>query len=101
MTSGNAAFTAQRENYGMSKASTKAHVSGTSKDVFTDEEIIALEQDFIDTYFVNRASSWKILFMMYRRFWRELLISMLFYVVKNSPLLVLPIVTSNIINAVT
>lgn len=101
MTSGNATFTAKRENYGMSKASTKAHASGTSKDVFTDEEIIALEQDFIDTYLVNRASSWKILFMMYRRFWRELLISMLFYVVKNSPLLVLPIVTSNIINAVT
>ena len=78
---------------------TQAHTS--QKDVFTDEEVIALEQDFIDTYLMKGTSSWKILFRMYRHFWRELLISMLFYVVKNSPVLVLPIVTSNIINAVT
>ena len=77
----------------------QAHAS--QKDVFTDEEVIALEQDFIDTYLIQGASSWKILFRMYRHFWKELLISMLFYVAKNSPVLVLPIVTSNIINAVT
>ena len=78
---------------------TQTHAS--QKDVFTDEEVIALEQDFIDTYLMKGTSSWKILFRMYRHFWRELLTSMLFYVVKNSPVLVLPIVTSNIINAVT
>ncbi|MBQ8175034.1 MAG: ABC transporter ATP-binding protein [Clostridia bacterium] len=79
----------------------KTHIPASQKDVFTDEEVIALEQDFIDTYLMKGTSSWRILFRMYRRFWRELLISMLFYIVKNSPVLVLPIVTSNIINAVT
>lgn len=85
----------------MSKASTKTHAPGEPKDVFTDEEVIALEQDFIDTYLMNGASPWKILFRMYRRFWRELVVSMVFYFIKNSPVLFLPVITSNIINAVT
>lgn len=79
----------------------KVHVPASHTKVFTDEEVIALEQEFIDTYLQNEAKPLRILFHMYRRFWRELLVSMFFYFLKTSPVLALPIVTANIINAVT
>ncbi len=77
------------------------HVPASSTQVFTDEEVIALEQDFIDTYLKNDAKPLHILLRMYCRYWKELLISMFFYFLKTSPVLAFPIVTSNIINLVT
>ena len=71
------------------------------KQMFSDDEVIALEQDFIDTYLTSDTRPFHILFRMYRRFWRELLVSMFFYFIKTSPVLALPVVTANIINAVT
>ncbi len=82
-------------------ASRPTHTPASHTQVFTDEEVIALEQAFIDTYLQHEAKPMRILFYMYRRFWREILISMVFYVLKTSPVLALPIITANIINAVT
>ena len=78
----------------------KHHIPASHNQVFTDEEVIALEQEFIDTYTKNNKSAIHILFGIYRRFWKQLLISMFFYFLKTSPVLALPIVTSNIINIV-
>lgn len=79
----------------------KKHIPASQAQVFTDDEVIALEQDFIDTYLKNETKPLRILLKMYRRFWRELLISIFFYFIKTSPVLALPIVTANIINLVT
>ncbi len=78
----------------------KKHTPATRAQVFTDEEVIGLEQSFIDSYLSSDTRPIHILFRIYRRFWRELLISMFFYFLKTSPVLALPIVTSNIINVV-
>lgn len=79
----------------------KKHIPAARGQVFTEEEVIALEKDFIDAYLTDGEKPLRILFRIYRRFWRELLISMFFYIIKVSPLLAFPIVTTNIINAVT
>ncbi len=79
----------------------KTHVPASHTKIFTDEEVMALEQAFIDTYLNHEAKPLRILFYMYRRFWRELLVSMFFYFLKTSPVLALPIITANIINVVT
>ncbi len=78
------------------------HHPAQSTDVFTDEEVIALEQDFIDVY-VNgdgKIKPLKIIWKMYKPFWRGLLLSILFCLIKHSPVWVFPIVTKNIINAI-
>lgn len=82
-------------------AKKKKHIPASRAKVFTDEEVIALEQEFIDDYLTNDRKPLHILLRLYRRFWRQLLISMFFYFLKTSPVLALPIVTSNIINIVT
>jgi ATP-binding cassette subfamily B protein len=78
----------------------KKHTPAPRAQVFTDEEVIGLEQSFIDSYLSSDPRPIRILFRIYRRFWRELLVSMFFYFLKTSPVLALPIVTSNIINVV-
>lgn len=82
-------------------AKKKEHIPASQAKVFSDEEVIALEQEFIDDYLTNDRKPLHILLRLYRRFWRQLLISMFFYFLKTSPVLALPIVTSNIINIVT
>ena len=78
----------------------KKHTPAPRAQVFTDEEVIGLEQSFIDSYLSSDTRPIRILFRIYRRFWRELLVSMFFYFLKTSPVLALPIVTSNNINVV-
>ena len=68
---------------------------------FTDEEIMKLEDEFLEVYLKNQARPYRTLFRLHMRYWKELLLSMIFYFLKTSPVLVLPIVTANIINVVT
>lgn len=88
----------------MKKASStpsKKPPAATSREqAFTDEEIIALEQDFIDVYLKGNSNPLKILLHLYRPFWKELLLSLLFYFLKVLPALVLPLTISNIINII-
>jgi hypothetical protein len=57
----------------------KKHTPAPRAQVFTDEEVIGLEQSFIDSYLSSDTRPIRILFRIYRRFWRELLVSMFFY----------------------
>lgn len=43
----------------------------------------------------------RLLFMLYRPHWTKLLLSILFFLIKHSPVYVLPIVTANLINIVS
>ncbi len=79
----------------------KKHVPASTKQTFTDEEIISLEQDFIDTYLTGNVKPLSILLRLYRRFWKDLLLSLFFQLLKNSPVIILPIITANVINLVT
>ena len=67
---------------------------------FTDEELERLEQDFIDTYVKSQVNPLRMMTKIYMRYWKELLISLFFYVVKHSPALMIPMVTAYIINFV-
>ena len=65
---------------------------------FSDEEILRLETDFIETYIKNEKRPMHTLIRLYARYWGLLLVSLLFFIIKSSPGLVLPVVTANLIN---
>jgi len=67
---------------------------------FTDEELERLEEEFIATYVRSEVKPLKMLLKIYKRYWKELLTALFFYVIKHSPVILLPIVTSYIINFV-
>ncbi len=83
------------------KDSAKKGKDAEPTQVYTDEEIMDLEQEVIDTYVKNETKPIRILLRLYVKYWRELLISMFFYILKTSPVLATPIVTANIIDLVT
>ena len=75
--------------------------SPANKDeIITEEEEVALENDFIDTYLKNKKSPIFLLFKLYARYAKYFAISMFFYLIKQSPVIVMPIIVSNIINEV-
>ena len=82
------------------KKSDYAHKKTEKKEVFTEEEIIALENELIDTYIRSREKPIKIFLTMYRKYVKDIIISMFFYIIKTLPVLVLPIITAKIINLV-
>jgi ABC-type bacteriocin/lantibiotic exporter with double-glycine peptidase domain len=67
---------------------------------FSDKELERLEQEFIDTYLRSEVKPLRMLARIYLRYWKELLVALLFYVIKQSPAIALPIVTASIINYV-
>ena len=77
------------------------HKPAPRNEYFTDEEIMKLEDEFVEVYLKNQARPYRTLFRLHMRYWKELLLSMVFYFLKTSPVLALPIVTANIINVVT
>lgn len=70
------------------------------KDIFTKEEIVSLEDKFIEEYLNTGKKPLRLLFRLYLRYWKEFLISIIFYFIKQLPVLLMPIVISDIINAV-
>ena len=70
------------------------------KEHFTESEVLALEKEFISTYTQNNSKPLRTLIRLYKRYWKELLVSIIFFVIKTSPVWLIPIVTANIINAV-
>ena len=80
----------------MLKSQSRKSVSQSEQ--FSDEEILRLETDFIETYVKNEARPLHTLIRLYARYWKLLLISLIFFIIKSLPGLVLPIVTANIIN---
>ncbi len=67
---------------------------------FTDDELEKLEEEFIATYVRSEVKPLKMLLKIYQRYWKELLAALCFYIIKHSPVILLPIVTSYIINFV-
>jgi ATP-binding cassette subfamily B protein len=67
---------------------------------FSDKELERLEEEFINTYLRSEVKPIRMLFRIYMRYWKELLVALVFYVIKQSPAIVLPIVTASIINYV-
>lgn len=70
------------------------------KDLISESEIISLEDKFIDEYLKTGKKPLSLLFKLYMRYWKEFLISIFFYLIKQLPVLCMPIITANIINAV-
>lgn len=83
------------------EAKENARKSQGKDEVFTDEEVKALEKELIDTYIRSGDKPFKILFKMYKKYTPEILISLFFYFIKTLPVIALPIVTAKIINLVT
>lgn len=58
------------------------------------------QTDFQQIFCENRGNNFKTLLAMYRGKYLQLLLSVLFFIVKHSPVWVMPIVTANVINAI-
>lgn len=65
------------------------------------EDLLNEDDSFLKTYSHNKGHSLRILLKLYKGNYLKLFWSSVFYILKHSPVLVLPIVTSNIINAAT
>lgn len=70
------------------------------EEVFTDSEIFDLENEIIETYVKSPDSPVKTLYRMYKKYIKEIIISLIFFFLKTLPVLVLPIITAKIINLV-
>ena len=66
-----------------------------------DIDLDASEKALLETFRRNEGSSLKILIGIYKGHYLKLFFSILFFAIKHSPVWVLPIVTSNIINVAT
>ncbi len=71
-----------------------------NKDFISDTEISFLEDKFIKTYLSSEKKPIKLMCKLYLRYWKELLGSMIFYLIKQLPVLCMPLVVSNVIDAV-
>ncbi|MGN1080701.1 MAG: ABC transporter transmembrane domain-containing protein, partial [Acutalibacteraceae bacterium] len=66
---------------------------------FGEDDIIRQEQEFIDYYMTsNEKGSFTMLFKLYKSHIKEIFLSCLFYVIKQSPVWIIPIASANIIN---
>lgn len=65
---------------------------------FDDADIMRQEQNFIDYYTNTNTKPIRLLLKLYRGHYGKLLISAIFFILKTSPVWVMPIVTANIIN---
>lgn len=65
-----------------------------------DAPSYGLEELLNDDSLTDRRPS-RLLFQLYRQHWSKLLLSILFFLIKHSPVYVLPIVTANLINIAT
>lgn len=68
---------------------------------FDDRELFRQEQNFISYYADGNKKSISLLLKLYNGHYLKLLVSAFFFLIKNSPGWVIPIVTSHVINLVT
>lgn len=65
------------------------------------EDLNEIEQELLNTFKRNQNHSLRTLLGIYKGHYLELFLSIVFFVIKHSPVWVLPIVTANVINAAT
>lgn len=66
-----------------------------------DEDLNGIEQELLLTFKRNQNHSLRTLLGIYKGHYLELFLSIVFFVIKHSPVWILPIVTANIINVAT
>lgn len=66
-----------------------------------DEDLSGVEQELLRTFKRNQNHSLRTLLGIYKGHYMELFLSIVFFVIKHSPVWILPIVTANIINVAT
>ena len=66
-----------------------------------DEDLNGIEQELLRTFKRNQNHSLRTLLGIYKGHYMELFLSIVFFVIKHSPVWILPIVTANIINIAT
>jgi len=81
-------------------------MSGSKKEKkhFFEEQIIATQDRFISAYMQKAPSKIKalrLLLKLYKGHYGRLLLGALIYIIKDSPMWVLPLITANVINLVT
>lgn len=75
-----------------------------AKQHFFEDQIIRTEDRFIDAYMSENSGKIKalrLLFKLYKGHYGRLLLGALIYIIKDSPMWVLPLITANVINLVT
>jgi ATP-binding cassette subfamily B protein len=75
--------------------------SGVNNHADTPKDLFEDNNNYLQTYKQNKNSRFKILFGLYKGHYGKLLLSSLFFIMKASPVWILPIVTSNIINEIS
>ena len=65
------------------------------------DDLSEIEQEMLNTFKRNRNHSLRTLLGIYKGHYLELFLSIVFFVIKHSPVWILPIVTANIINIAT
>ena len=71
---------------------------------FFEEQIIHTEDRFINAYMSehpDKIKALRLLFKLYKGHYGRLLLGALIYIIKDSPMWVLPLITANVINLVT
>lgn len=71
-----------------------------SKRILNDIEILHREEQIIDCYRKHKGHGLRILFGLYKGDYKDLLISALFFIIKQLPAWVIPLVTADVINTV-
>lgn len=73
------------------------------KSYINEKEVYLSEDEFIDVYLKGNSEEkpLKILFGLYKGQYKRLLLSFVFFVIKNSPVWAIPIITANVIDIVT
>ena len=74
--------------------------SASKKQRFSEDEVRKLEFEFIKAYSGGQTNTIKLLFTLYRKNIKHLLLSLFFLIIKTSPIIILPLVTANFINLI-
>lgn len=71
-----------------------------SKKILSNSEILRREEQIIDCYRKNNGKGIRILFGLFKGDYKNLLISSFFFVLKQLPVWVLPLITADVINTI-
>ncbi len=75
-------------------------VKGEQQEILTTEEILQEEEEILKSFDKYNGSAMKMLFGFFKPHWKKLLISILLFILKASPLWIVPLVFSAVIDVV-
>ena len=71
-----------------------------SKTILNSTEILRREEQFIECYRKNNGKGLRILFGLYKGDYKNLFFSSLFFILKQLPVWVIPLITADVINVI-